>query len=214
MCQLFKKELQYMGNTIFIKDGMYKIHENKDIGFPPTTSKGCRSFARVVNFLCLCCPELQKLLKPIYDLKEKEEYFIGQLNNRKMWMKSKGSYRNLQYSICLTIRGDIHLYSDTIMFTTGSAFYQIKNGQARIREYTSKWMPTVAQNYSINKLELCGLAINITTSSHLLKRVNFHAVVDHSALTHIVKSKLGAATNGIKRLYEVLSSYINLMSTI
>ena len=34
----------------------------------PTTAKGCRSFAGVVNFVSIFCPELQKLLKPIYDL--------------------------------------------------------------------------------------------------------------------------------------------------
>ena len=29
--------------------------------------KGCRSFAGMVNFLSIFCPELQKLLKPIYN---------------------------------------------------------------------------------------------------------------------------------------------------
>ena len=38
---------------------------------PPKTPKGCRSFAGVVNFLSMFCPELQKLLKPIYDLTRK-----------------------------------------------------------------------------------------------------------------------------------------------
>ena len=31
----------------------------------PTTVKVCRSSVRMVNFLSLFCPELQKLLKPI-----------------------------------------------------------------------------------------------------------------------------------------------------
>ena len=57
------------------------------------------------------------------------------------------------------------------------------------------------------ELEMCGLAINITTFSHLLKRVDFDAVVDHLAITHIMKSKMEPATNRIKRLLEVLSSY-------
>ena len=35
---------------------------------PPKAAKGCRSFAGMVNFLSMFCPELQKLLKPIYDL--------------------------------------------------------------------------------------------------------------------------------------------------
>ena len=41
----------------------------------PKTAKGCRSFAGVVNFLSMFCPELQKLLKPIYDLTRKGKPF-------------------------------------------------------------------------------------------------------------------------------------------
>ena len=42
------------------------------------------------------------------------------------------------------------------------------------------------KNYSIKELELCGLAINIVSFSHLLKRVDFDVIVDHLALTHII----------------------------
>ena len=40
-------------------------------------------------------------------------------------------------------------------------------------------MPEAAKNYSITELEICGLAMNIATFSHLLKKVDFDAVVDH-----------------------------------
>ena len=39
------------------------------------------------------------------------------------------------------------------------------------------------------------------------KKVDFDAVVDHLAITHIMKNKMEPATNRIKRLLEVLSSY-------
>ena len=68
-------------------------------------------------------------------------------------------------------------------------------------------MPEVAKNYSITELEMCGLAINIASFSHLLKRVDFDAVVDHLAIAHIMKSKMELATNRIKRLFKILSSY-------
>ena len=42
---------------------------------PPKTPKECRSFAGVVNFLSMFCPEQQKLLKPIYDLTRKGKQF-------------------------------------------------------------------------------------------------------------------------------------------
>ena len=54
---------------------------------------------------------------------------------------------------------------------------------------------------------MCGLAINIASFSHLLKTVDFDAVVDHLALVHILKSKTEPATTRIKRLLEVLSAY-------
>ena len=56
-------------------------------------------------------------------------------------------------------------------------------------------------------MELCGLAISIASSAHLLKRVDFDAIVDHLALTHIIKSKVQPASTRIKRLLELLSSY-------
>ena len=56
-------------------------------------------------------------------------------------------------------------------------------------------------------MELCGLAINIASFLHLLKRVDFDAIVDHLALTHIIKSKMELATTRIKRLLELISSY-------
>ena len=68
-------------------------------------------------------------------------------------------------------------------------------------------MPEAAKNYSITELEMCRLAMNIATFSHLLKKVDFDAVVDHLAITHIMRSKAEPATTRIKRLLELLSPY-------
>ena len=54
---------------------------------------------------------------------------------------------------------------------------------------------------------MCGLAINIASFVHLLRKVDFDAVVDHLAIMHIVRSKVEPATTRIKRLLEVLNSY-------
>ena len=103
--------------------------------------------------------------------------------------------------------GRFHLYSDTSKFATGRVLYQIQNGKPKLIAYMSKRLPEAAKSYSITELELCGLAINISHFSHLLKRVNFDAIVDHLALTHIIKSKMEPATTRIKRLLELISSY-------
>ena len=67
-CQLFKTSLQYMGNEIFIENKKVCVKplrsrlEAIQRLQPPKTPKVCRSFAGVVNFLSMFCPELQNFL--------------------------------------------------------------------------------------------------------------------------------------------------------
>ena len=81
-CQLFRMELQYMGNTIFIKERrvcVKPLHSRLEViqrVKAPTTAKQCKSFAGMVNFVSIFCPELQRLLKPIYDLTRKGKQFV------------------------------------------------------------------------------------------------------------------------------------------
>ena len=49
--------------------------------------------------------------------------------------------------------------------------------------------------------------MNIATFSHLLKKVHFDTIVDHLAITHIMRGKAEPATTRIKRLLELLSPY-------
>ena len=103
--------------------------------------------------------------------------------------------------------GRFHLYSNTSKFATGSALYQIQNGKPKLIAYVSKRLPEAMKSYSITELELHGLATNVACFSHLLKRVDFDAIVDHLALTHIIKNKMEPVTTRIKRLLELISSY-------
>ena len=65
-CQLFKTDLQYMGNTIFIRDKnvcVRPLRSRIEVIWklePPTTIKCCRSFAGMVNFVNIFCTKLQK----------------------------------------------------------------------------------------------------------------------------------------------------------
>ena len=215
-CQLFKTYLQYMGNTIFIRNKRVclrplrsQIKAIKKLK-PPTTIKGCRSFVGIVNFISIFCPKLQGLLKLIYDLTRKGRQFVWGEEQQKAFDEIK---QRLQRPPVLHLpdrHGQFQLYSDTSKFATGSTLYQIQNGQPRLIAYTSKRMPEAAKNYSITELVMCRLAMNIATFLHFLKKVDFDAVVDHLAITHIMRSKAESATTRIKRLIELLSPYFNL----
>ena len=55
---------------------------------------------------------------------------------------------------------------------------------------------------------MCGFAINIVSFAYLLKRVDFDAIVDHLALTHIIKSKVEPVTTRSKRLRTIKLLFI------
>ena len=152
-------------------------------------------------------PELQKLLKPIYDLTRKGRPFNWGKEQQDSFEEIKRRIINPQVLHMPNKTGRFHLYSDTSKFGTGSALYQIQNGKPKLIAYMSKRLPEATKSYSIRELELCGLAINIASFLHLLKRVDFDAIVDHMALTHIIKSKMEPVTTRITRLLELISSY-------
>ena len=202
-----------MGNTIFIQgkrvcvkplcsrlEAIQKLE-------PPNTVQGCRSFAGMVNFLSIFCQDLPKLLKPIYDLTRKGRPFLWQQEQQTAFEEIKNRLRKPPILHLQDDKGRFHLYSDTSKYATGSTLYQIQNGKPKLIAYVRKRLPEAARNYSITELEMCGLAINITSFAHLLKKVDFDAIVDHLSLVHILKSKTEPATPRIKRLLEVLSAY-------
>ena len=212
-CHLFKISLQYMGNEIFsgnkkvcVKPLRSRLEAIQKLQ-PPKIPKGCRSFAGVVNFLSMFCPELQKILKPIYDLTRKGIPSFWGKEQQDSFKEIKCRLMKPPMLHMPNKTGRFHLYSDTSKFVNGSALYQIQNGKSKLITYASKRLPEAVKCYSITELDLLGLTINIASFAHLLKTVDFDAIVDHLALTHVIKSKVEPATTRIKRLLELISSY-------
>ena len=160
-CQLFRTNVQYMGNKIFIQNKRVCMKpvrrrlEAIQILQPPTTVKGCRVFAGRVNFLSMFCPELQKLLKAMYDLTRKGRPFV--------WGKEQqDSFKEIKFRLIKppvlhmpNATGRFHLYSDLSKFATGSALSQTQNGKYKLIAYASKRLPEAAKSYSITELKLC-----------------------------------------------------------
>ena len=109
------------------------------------------------------CPELQKLLKPIYNLTRKSRQFLWGREQQEVFEDIK--HRLIKAPILHTLKseGRFCLHSDMSKFATGSALYQIQNGKPKLIAYASKRLPTAVRSYSITELELRGLAINIAS---------------------------------------------------
>ena len=116
-----------MGNTIFIRNKRVCIRplrsqiEAIQKLKPPTTIKGCRSFVGMVNFVSIFCPELQKLLKPIYDLTRKGKQFIWGEEQQKAFDEIKHRLQRPPVLHLPDRHGWFQLYSDTSKFATGNA---------------------------------------------------------------------------------------------
>ena len=54
---------------------------------PPKSTKECKTFCKVVNYLSLFCPNLQKLLKPIYELTRKGILFRWDKEHNEAFLK-------------------------------------------------------------------------------------------------------------------------------
>ena len=87
--------------------------------------KGCTSFVEMVNFVSMFCPELQKLLKPIYDLTRKGRQFIWGEEQQVAFEEIKSRLQNPPVLHLPDKKGRFQLYSDTSKFPTGSALYQV-----------------------------------------------------------------------------------------
>ena len=143
-CQFFRNELVYMDNTFKTRSNgiiitPIKTRTEAILNTPaPTTAKDCKSFCRVVNYVSLFCPHLQKLLAPIYDLTRKGRPFIWTKLHQENFDKIKKQMASPPVLTLPTSTGRYILYSDTSKLYAGSALWQIQNGKPRLVGYASK----------------------------------------------------------------------------
>ena len=95
--------------------------------------------------------ELQKLLKPIYDLTRKGRQFIWGEEQQIAFKEIKRRLIKPPVWHLPDNKERFHLYSDTSKFSTGSTLYQIQNGKPKLIAYASKMLPGAARNYFITE---------------------------------------------------------------
>ena len=120
-----------MGNVIFIKDRKVCVKplrsrlEAIQKLWLPTKPKGCKSFAGMVNFLSMFCPELQKLLKPIYNLTRKGRQFIWGKEQQEAFKEIKHRLIKAPILHMPNCEGRFHLYLDKSKFATWSTLHSL-----------------------------------------------------------------------------------------
>ena len=105
----------------------------------------------MVNFLSIFYQDLQKLLKPIYDMTRKDRPFNWGQEQHTAFNESNGRLQKPPVLHLPNSKGRFHLYSDTSKYATGSALYNIQNGNPKLIAYASKRLPEGTKNYSITE---------------------------------------------------------------
>ena len=209
---LFRTELQYIGNTMFIKDRRVYIKplrsrlETIQKLQPPTTAKGCRSFAGMVNFLSMFCPELQKLLKPIYDLTRNGRQFIWGKEQQTSFEKIKHRLINPPVLHLPNRTGRFHLYSNTSRFSMGSA--SNTEWKTKVNSICKQKVTRGSKKLFHYRFRIMWFSYKHSKFFSLIKKSSILHVIRSLSLRHIIKSKAEPPTARIKRLLELISSYL------
>ena len=100
----------------------------------------------MAKFLSLFCLELQKLLKPIYDLARKSRQFIWDEEQQNAFDVIERSLQKHQYYIYQIIKDSFIYIQILLNFSQEDTLYQIKNGKPKLIVYLSKRLLEAAQN--------------------------------------------------------------------
>ena len=212
-CQLFKRELVYMGLQFIVKDGVPHYTAMKDKCDTirnmqtPKSVKECQTFCGMVNFLSTFCKNLCELLIPIYELTKKRARFQWTDKHQKAFEEIKKLL--VKPPILRMVGGDgiFRLESDTSRTAVGGTLYQWQDNQWVLVGYHSKKLPEPVQNYGVTELELTGLVANIHGFEQKLRHNYFKVIVDHKVIDYLTKSKHQPTTTHLANLLLKLADY-------
>ncbi len=212
-CQLFREVLVYMGHNFKVtKKGIQvtplrtrvEAMEKTPI---PQNAKEVKSFCGVANYLAMFLPQLQKHLRPLYDLTKKGAPFHWTKYHTIAFNLIKEKLCQEPVLYCPTPEGRYTLYSDTSRKYAGSSLWQNQRGIPRLIGYASKTLPQAAENYSVTELEMFGLLQNMKSWQWFLGHNEFDCAVDHRAIVYIMTAKTQNATPRIGVLLHKLMEF-------
>ena len=107
----------------------------------------------MVNFLSIFCPELQKLLKPIYDLMREGRQFIWGEGQQLAFEEIKHRLVKLPVLHLPDNKEDITCIQTLVNSLLKVFYIKFRMKKPKVIAYTSRRLPKAARNYSVTELE-------------------------------------------------------------
>ena len=172
-CDLFKKEIKYLGDVVSNEGVSTDSDKIKSVTewSQPTTVTEVRSFQGFVSYYRRFIPNFSKVAKPLNKLlqnlegtpSQKKMFRVhGGLNSRRPLRLCKGSAQNPQALPMQTLRP---LSFSTLMLVEmdcGAVLYQVQEGKQRVIACASQSLTKSERNYPVYKLEFLALKWAIT----------------------------------------------------
>ena len=215
-CEMFQKEVTYLGFTITgtgILPGRHKIDAIKKTP-APVTMKQLQAFLGLCNFLRGFIPEYQLKTGPMYDLTKKDTTW----KEGSLPPKALDAFYTVQRELVampkLALPGPhagLHLYVDAAQGDShnpggiGAVLFQERETDKALVPlgFASRRLRGSEKNYPIFSLELQAAVFGIDTFDHLLIGRNFDVYTDHKPLTTMTKIE----TKTLNRLQELLGRH-------
>ena len=197
-CDLFKKEIKYLGHVVSNEGVSTDPDKIKSVTeWPqPTTVTEVRSFLGFISYYRRCIPNFSKVAKPLNKLLQNLK---GTPSQKKMFKvhwepEQQEAFETLQrlYTESLILAyADfkapfiLHIYASGDGL--GAVLYQVQEEKQGDIAYASQSLTRSERNYPVHKLEFLALKLAITDKFHkYLYGSQFQVYTDNSPLTYVL----------------------------
>ena len=188
-CHFAKTEIEWLGYK-FKQTGILPL-ESKTAAIltipPPTTLKRLRSFLGSVHYIGKFIPHLAQLCHPLRPLLKKSVKFIWTEEHTKHFNLIKEKIANSTENSHYNPKLDVRVKCDASRSRLGAALEQNTSDGWKPIAFTSRFLNSTEERYSVNELELLGKVWSIDYFKYYFHGKNFTVVTDHRALLSILK---------------------------
>lgn len=205
-CQLFRKEVKYLGHIISSKGVMTDPQKTEAVrDWPvPKDKHDIRSFLGLCSYYRRFVHKFAEIARPLHRLTENEQGF-------EWTSKCQEAFDQLKEALCSApimayprAGQEFIVDTDASSYGIGGILSQIQNGQEVVIAYFSKALSKAEKNYCVTRKELLAIVKTLEHFHKYLYGQPFLLRTDHASLTWILdfKNPEGQVARWIERLQE------------